>query len=190
MSTTPLTAPGITAKGWKDEPPARTAMYLVDTGIVLELRKAKSAQSDPGLTAWAAGIARQKLFISALNLLELENAAARLGRKDRAAGLLVREWIDKHVMPAFDGRILPVDAKIVRRRGQLPYANTRDGLLAATALEHGLTLVTRRVASFRIGRVKLLNPSGHSLHPAEDDEDWGQGAQTGHLWLKNLYVRA
>ncbi|CAM3785391.1 PIN domain-containing protein [Roseateles saccharophilus] len=165
-------------------------MYLLDTGIVLELRKAKAGQADAGLAAWAAGIARQKLFISALNLLEIENAAARLGRKDRTAGLVVREWIDGHVVPAFDGRVLPVDAAVVRRRAQLPYANTRDGLLAATALEHGLTLVTRRVTSFRAGRVKLLNPSGQSAVPAGDeDEDWGQATQAGHVWLKNLYVR-
>jgi len=166
-------------------------MFLLDTGVVLELRKARAGQSDPGLAAWAAGIARQKLFISALNLLEIESAAARLGRKDRAAGLVVRQWIDNHVMPAFEGRILPVDAAIVRRRAQLPYANTRDGLLAATALEHGLTLVTRKVASFRAGRVKLLNPSGVPVLPAADDEeDWGQATQAGHQWLKNLYVRA
>ena len=166
-------------------------MYLLDTGVVLELRKARAGQSDPGLAAWAGGVARQKLFISALNLLEIENAAARLGRKDRAAGLVVRQWIDDHVMPAFDGRVLPVDAAVVRRRAQLPYANTRDGLLAATALEHGLTFVTRKVSAFRAGRVKVLNPSGYSAQPASDeDEDWGQGAQTGHLWLKNLYTRA
>jgi predicted nucleic acid-binding protein len=165
-------------------------MYLLDTGVVLELRKAKAGQSDPGLAAWAAGIARQKLFISALNLLEIENAAARLGRKDRAAGLVVREWIDHHVMPAFEGRVLPVDANIVRRRAQLPYANTRDGLLAATALEHGLTFVTRKVSAFRSGRVKVLNPSGYSAQPADEEEDWGQATQAGHLWLKNLYVRA
>ena len=166
-------------------------MYLLDTGVVLELRKARVGQSDPGLAAWAAGVARQKLFISALNLLEMESAAARLARKDRAAGLLVRQWIDDRVMPAFDGRVLPVDAAIVRRRAQLPYANTRDGLLAATALEHGLTLVTRKVSAFRAGRVKLLNPSGVSAQPAGDeDEDWGQASQAGHQWLKNLYVRA
>jgi predicted nucleic acid-binding protein len=166
-------------------------MYLLDTGVVLELRKARAGQSDPGLAAWAAGIARQKLFISALNLLEMESAAARLARKDRAAGLLVRQWIDDRVMPAFEGRVLPVDAAIVRRRAQLPYANTRDGLLAATALEHGLTLVTRKVSAFRAGRVKLLNPSGVSAQPAGDeDEDWGQASQAGHQWLKNLYVRA
>ena len=166
-------------------------MYLLDTGVVLELRKARAGHADPGLAAWASTIARQKLFISALTLLEIENAAARLGRKDRAAGLVVRAWIDNHVVPAFEGRVLPVDVAIVRRRAQLPYANTRDGLLAATALEHGLTFVTRKVTAFRAGRVKLLNPSGYSAQPAtEDEEDWGQAAQAGHLWLKNLYVRA
>lgn len=165
-------------------------MFLLDTGIVLELRKARAAQSDAGLMAWAGGIPRQKLFISALNLLEIESAAARLGRKDRAAGLVLRDWIDQRVMPAFEGRVLPVDAAVVRRRAQLPYANTRDGLLAATALEHGLTFVTHRVSAFRTGRVKLLNPSGYIAQPTEDDEDWSQGAQTGHQWLKNLYTRA
>ena len=167
-------------------------MFLLDTAVVLDLRKARTGHSDPGLAAWAATVARQKLFISALNLLEIETAAARLARKDRKAGLIVRDWIDARVAPAFEGRVLPVDAAVVRRRAQLPYANTRDGLLAATALEHGLTFVTRRVAAFRAGRVKLLNPSGQSLQSAapDDDEDWGQGARTGHLWLKNLYVRA
>ena len=165
-------------------------MFLLDTGIVLELRKAKAGASDAGLAAWASGIPRQKLFMSALNLLEIENAAARLGRKDRAAGLAVRDWIDQRVMPAFEGRVLPVGAAVVRRRGQLPYANTRDGLLAATALEHGLTFVTHRISAFRAGRVKLLNPSGYVAPPGDDDEDWSHGAQTGHQWLKNLYTRA
>ncbi len=164
-------------------------MFLLDTGIVLELRKAKATDSDAGLAAWAAALPRQKLFISALNLLEIENAAARLARRDRAAGLVVREWIDNRVMPAFEGRVLPVDAAVVRRRAQLPYANTRDGLLAATALEHGLTFVTHRVSAFRAGRVKLLNPSGYVAPPGDDDEDWAHGAQSGQQWLKNLYVR-
>ncbi|MFO1226906.1 PIN domain-containing protein [Roseateles sp.] len=165
-------------------------MYLLDTGIVLELRKARAPGADQGLAAWAAGIARQRLFLSALSLLEIETAAARLARKDKSAGLAVRDWIDNQVTPAFEGRVLAVDARVVRRRAQLPYANTRDGLLAATALEHGLTFVTHRVTAFRAGRVKLLNPSGFVAQTGDEDEDWGQGTQTSHLWLKNLYVRA
>ncbi len=165
-------------------------MFLLDTGIVLELRKAKAGEADAGLLAWAGGLPRHQLFISALNLLEIETAAARLGRRDRAAGLQVRDWIDSRVMPAFEGRVLPVDAAVVRRRAQLPYANTRDGLLAATALEHGLTFVTHRVSAFRVGRVKLLNPTGYVVPEGDDDENWAHGMQTSHQWLKNLYTRA
>lgn len=165
-------------------------MFLLDTGIVLDLRQARAGQADAGLAGWAAAQPLPRLFLSALSLLELENAAARLGRRDRAAGLVMRDWIDSRVMPAFEGRVLPVDAAVVRRRAQLPYANTRDGLLAATALEQGLTFVTHRVSAFRAGRVKLLNPSGYVAPPGDDDEDWSHGIQSGQQWLKNLYVRA
>jgi len=171
-------------------------MYLLDTGIVLELRQAKASPTDPGLVAWARALPPQSLFISALSLLEIETAAARLARRDRAAGLLLRDWIDQRLAPAFDGRVLAVDAAVVRRRAHLPYTNTRDGLLAATALEHGLTFVTHRIPAFRAGRVKLLNPSGYVAPPGDTDEDWvqgqhtGAGPGTGHQWLKNLYTRA
>jgi predicted nucleic acid-binding protein len=165
-------------------------MYLLDTPVVLELRKAKAGRTDPGLTSWAAGVASQNLFLSALSLLELETGAARLESRDKAAGGALRAWIDAQVMAAFDGRILPVDAAVVRRRGQLAYADARDGLLAATALQHGLTLVTRNISAFRTGRVKLFNPWGYTPDAEEEAEDWGQAARTGPLWLKNLFVRA
>jgi hypothetical protein len=164
-------------------------MFLLDTGVVLELRKAKAGRTDPGLASWAASVSPQTLFISALTLLELENGAARLEAHDKAAGAALREWIGGQVMPAFDGRILAVDAAVVRRRGALPYADGRDGLLAATALEHGLTLVTRNTAAFKAGRVKLFNPWGYTPD-ADEDDDWGAAARTGPLWLKNLFVRA
>jgi len=163
-------------------------MFLLDTPVVLELRKAKAGRTDAGLASWAAGVSPQTLFLSALSLLELENGAARAEGRDKAAGAALRDWIGGQVMPAFDGRVLPVDAAVVRRRGQLPYADGRDGLLAATALEHGLTLVTRNIRAFKAGRVKLFNPWGYAPD-AQDDDDWGQAARTGPLWLKNLFVR-
>ena len=164
-------------------------MFLLDTPIAFELRKARAGRTDPGLVAWAAGVPRQNLFLSALSLLELENAALRLERRDKAAGAVLAGWIDAQLVPAFEGRILPVDAAVVRRRARLGYADSRDGLLAATALEHGLTLVTRNSAAFRTGRVKLFNPWGYSPDAADDDADWGQASRTGPLWLKNLFVR-
>jgi len=165
-------------------------MYLLDTDVVFELRKAKAGRTDAGLAAWAAGVARQNLFISAITLLEFETAIGRLDRKDKdkagAEGL--RAWLDGQVMAAFDGRILPVDAAVVRRRGRLPYADSRDALLAATALEHGLTLVTRTREAFKAGRVKLFNPWGYSPERPEDD-DWGQAARAARPWLRNLFMR-
>ncbi|MEZ0243380.1 MAG: type II toxin-antitoxin system VapC family toxin, partial [Sphingomonas sp.] len=137
-------------------------MYLIDTPIVFELRKAKAGRTDAGLVTWASGVARQNLFVSALTLLELENSAMRQERIDKAAGTALREWIDGPVMRAFEGRILPVDLAVVRRRGQLPYADSRDGLMAATAIEHGLILVTRNPAAFKAGRVKVFNPWGYT----------------------------
>ena len=165
-------------------------MYLLDTAIVFELRAAKAGRTDAGLAAWAAAIPREDMFISALALLELDEDAARTERMDKAAGAALRAWIEGPVMRAFEGRILPVDAAVVRRRAQLPYADARDGLLAATAIEHGLTLVTRNIAAFKAGRVRTFNPWGYAPASSEEDADWRQAARTGSLWLKNLFVRS
>jgi predicted nucleic acid-binding protein len=164
-------------------------MYLLDTPVVLELRKAKAGRTDAGLASWAAGIARQNLLLSALSLLELENTAARAEKQDKSGGQAMRNWIADQVVPAFDGRILPIDAAVVRRRAQLSLADTRDALLAATAIEHGLTLVTRQTAAFKGARVKLFNPWGYTPED-EEDSDWRQAARSGPLWFKNLFVRA
>lgn len=163
-------------------------MYLLDTDTVFELRNAKSGGASPALAAWASGVQRASLFISALTLLELESGAARVERADKAAGTALRTWLDAQVGPAFEGRILPVDAAVVRRRAHLTLPATRDALLAATALEHGLTLVTRDIAAFKAARVKLLNPWDYTPEAA-DDEDWGQAAKSSSLWLRNIFVR-
>lgn len=165
-------------------------MYLLDTQIVLELRRAKAGRTDPGLTNWASGVAPQNLFISALTLLELEAAVERLGRKDKPASAALRAWLDQRVMTAFEGRILPIDAAVASRRARLPFADPRNALLAATAVEHGLTLVTRDVAAFKAGRVKTFNPWGYAPEAPEEDADWRQVAKNGPLWLKNLFIRS
>lgn len=164
-------------------------MYLLDTPVVLELRKAKAGRTDAGLATWAAGVQRQNLFLSALSLLELETTAAKTEKQDKAGGGALRAWIADQVMPAFEGRILAIDAAVVRRRAQLALADTRDALLAATAIEHGLTLVTRQTAAFKGARLKLFNPWGYTPED-EDDADWRQAARSGPVWLKNLFVRA
>lgn len=165
-------------------------MFLLDTPIVYELRKARAGAAEAGLTAWAAGVARERLFLSAISLVELETSAAEAARRDKAAGAMLRGWIDEQLLPAFEGHVLPLDAAVARRRGQLAMAETRDALLAATALEHGLTLVTRNTAAFKGMRVKLFDPRGYTPDAMEDEGDWRDAARTGPLWLKNLFVRA
>jgi predicted nucleic acid-binding protein len=163
-------------------------MHLIDTGVVLELRRAGTGRADPGLVTWASGVARQTLFVSALTLIELDAAASRAGRRDKAVGAAIAAWIDDKVMPAFEGRILAVDAAVARRRRLLAIPDARDALIAATAAAHGLTLVTRDTAAYRGARIKLFNPWGYAPEPA-GDEDWRQAGRTAPLWLRNLFVR-
>lgn len=162
-------------------------MHLLDTPLVIALRNARAGQAEPGLTAWASGIARESLFISAITLHELEECA-RAAQPDRPTGALWRTWIDDHVMRAFDGRVLPVDIAVVRRAALIDRSDSRDGMLAATALEHGLTLATLRPRAFKASRVKTFDPTGFVSSPGVDD--WRQAAQAAPAWIKNLFVRS
>ena len=162
-------------------------MYLLDTPIILDLRNARANQADAGLAAWATGVARERLFLSAISLVELEGMATKARRGDKAAAAGLRAWIDNQVVPAFEGHILPLDAAVARRRGELAISETRDALLAATALEHGLTLVTRNPAAFKGARVKLFDPTGYQ--PKVEEADWRSAARNGPLWLRNLFIR-
>ena len=138
-------------------------MYLLDTNVVSELRKAKSGKADAGVIAWAAGLSASELFLSAISVLELEMGVLLVERRDAAQGAVLRSWLDKHVLPAFAERILPVDTAVARRCARLHVPDPRaerDALIAATALVHDLTVVTRNVGNFEATGVRLLNPWG------------------------------
>ena len=84
-------------------------------------------------------------------------------RRDSNRGELLRQWMNQHVLPAFEGRVLSVDLAVVQRSAALHVPNprpVRDGLIAATALVHGLTVVTRNLADFQHCGVTLINPWG------------------------------
>jgi toxin FitB len=136
-------------------------MFLLDTNVVSELRKVGSGKADALVVAWAESVDAATLSISAMSLLELELGVLRIERRDAPQGAVLRAWLDRQVVPAFSGRILPVDAEIARRCAALHVPDPRaerDMLIAATALIHGLTLVTRNMADFDTTSVKLLNP--------------------------------
>ncbi|MBA5982827.1 type II toxin-antitoxin system VapC family toxin [Pseudomonas sp. MD195_PC81_125] len=133
-------------------------MYLLDTHVISELRK---PQADANVVSWAKGVIAPCLYISAITLKELETGVLRTERRDPAQGKLLRSWLTRHVMPAFEARILPVDAAVALRCASLhvpDQTNESDALIAATALVHGLTVVTRNVEDFRSSGVAVINP--------------------------------
>ena len=166
-------------------------MYLLDTPVIAELRRAKSGRADEHVTRWASNVPAQNLFISVMSLLELEGGIAEVQRKDKVLGTALRSWIDETVPAAFEGRILSVDLAVTKRRSALPFSDgkDRDALLAATALTHGLTLVTRSLSAYRFSKVKLFNPWGYTPEDEDAEADWQDVSRSGPLWLKNLFLR-
>ena len=136
-------------------------MFVLDTNVVSELRKIRLGKADPHVTEWADSVDAGSLYISAITVLELEIGILQLERKDQRQGAALRTWLDTLVLPEFNGRILPVDASIAQRCARLHVSDPcaeRDAFIAATALVHGMTVVTRNLADFEATGVPLLNP--------------------------------
>ena len=136
-------------------------MYLLDTNVVSELRKAGTGQAHPAVTRWAEPIDPIVLHLSVISVMEIEIGILRLARRDSAQAERLRSWLDLQVLTTFEGRILAVDLPVARRCAQLlvpdPKAD-RDAIIAATAHVHGLTVVTRNTADFQATGVALLDP--------------------------------
>jgi predicted nucleic acid-binding protein len=136
-------------------------MLLLDTNVVSELRKVRFGKADARVAAWADSTETSELYVSAITVQELEIGVLRAERRDPAQGAVLRAWMDNHVLPAFSGRILPVDTAVALRSAKLHVPDPspiRDGLIAGTALVHGMTVVTRNVGDFVSTGVPLLNP--------------------------------
>lgn len=136
-------------------------MFVLDTNVVSELRKVRLGKADKHVAKWADSVAATDLYLSAISVQELEIGVQLLERRDAVQGAVFRAWLDNHVLPAFAGRILPVDVEVARRSASLHVPDpkpVRDSLIAATALVHGMTVVTRNVDDFGSSGVMLLNP--------------------------------
>ncbi len=136
-------------------------MYLLDTNVISELRKAASEKCDASVKAWADTRSAKTHYISAISILEIEIGILSISRRDAAQGAVLRAWMDQRVLPTFDDRIIPVDTAIAQRCARLHVPDPqsdRDALIAATALVHGLTVVTRNTDDFAATGVALVNP--------------------------------
>jgi predicted nucleic acid-binding protein len=134
-------------------------MYLVDTNVLSEIRRRHRAH--PNVLKWAESVHIRDLFLSVITILEIETGVLMVRRRDEKQGVILRSWIDESVLPAFKGRILSVDVAVAQCCAGLhvPDPRTeRDALIAATALVHGMKLVTRNIKDFRPMGVDLVNP--------------------------------
>jgi predicted nucleic acid-binding protein len=136
-------------------------MFVLDTNVVSELRKAQSGKADARVVAWARSVPHSSLFLSVISILELEMGVLQVERRDKSQGAILRAWLESHVLPAFHGRVLPVDTGVAQCCARLHVPDPRaerDALIAASALVHGMTVVTRNTGDFKPTGVLLLNP--------------------------------
>ena len=136
-------------------------MYVLDTNVVSELRKVRLGKADANVTAWAESVDASDLFVSVITIMELELGILSIERKDATQGAMLRSWLELHVLPEFSDRTLPVDTAVAQRCARLHVPDKlgeRDGLIAATALVHGMRVVTRNIADFKPTGVSLINP--------------------------------
>lgn len=134
-------------------------MYIVDTNVVSELRK--GTRADRNVHLWDQSVPAEDLYLSAISILEIEVGILLVQRRDREQGAVLRNWMTNQVLPAFVGRILAIDGEVAQRCAALHVPDAkpeRDALIAATALVHGMTVVTRNVNDFRSMGVSVIDP--------------------------------
>lgn len=136
-------------------------MYLLDTNVVSELRKAKAGRCRPSVLRWSVEVGAVPLFISVMTVFEIEKGIRQVELRDSSQALRLRQWLSDNVMVSFERSILAVDQAVALAAAALHVPKTRceaDSLIAATALVHGLTVATRNIKDFQGAGVALLNP--------------------------------
>jgi len=139
-------------------------MYLLDTNVISELRKFETGRADRRVERWSIGKSKTEFYLSSVTILELQMGVLQIMRKDHAQSQVLHAWLHHQVLLNFAGRILPVDADVALECASLHTVKSRsykDSLIAATALVHGLTVVTRNVKDFEPMGCKVLNPWAH-----------------------------
>ena len=134
---------------------------LLDTNVVSELRKTNQPHVNANVVNWSRTYAAFDFCISVMTLMEIEIGVLRLERRDSLQGRSLRGWFENYVLRGFEGRILDIDEKIVRKASLLHVPDPkpdRDAFIGATASAYSLTLATRNVRDFVAMGIDLINP--------------------------------
>jgi predicted nucleic acid-binding protein len=132
--------------------------YLVDTNVISELRK--GGRCHPGVASWFAEVSSEEIYLSVLTMGEIRKGIENIRRRDESAAKTLEAWLGE-LIATHSNRILPVDEAVAEQWGRFNVPDplpVLDGLLAATASVHGLTLVTRNVKDVERTGVACLNP--------------------------------
>ena len=136
-------------------------MYLLDTNVISEWRKVRNGTGNAGVGAWIESKSLDLFYLSVITMMELRLGVVSHMRKDARQAEVYHEWVESLLLKGFGSHILPVDLAIAIRCGELQVPDRRpfrDALIGATALVHGLTVVTRDEKDFSAMGVSLLNP--------------------------------
>lgn len=136
-------------------------MFILDTNVISELRRAGQGKADKNVVSWAKSVDATSLYISVITVLEIEAGILQVERRDTEQAIILRNWFENHVLKAFENRILAIDEVVARRCARLHVPDPkseRDALIAASALVHGMTIVTRNTKDFDQTGAQLFDP--------------------------------
>ena len=135
--------------------------FLLDTNVVSELRKVGDGRADANVVGWLSGHDAGRFYLSAMTVMELDLGIRLAERRDPIQGARLRAWMSGQILPEFAARILPVDTAVALCCAGLHVPDSqpeRDALIAATALVHAMTVVTRNIADFVRTGVPIIDP--------------------------------
>ena len=132
--------------------------YLLDTNVISELRKGESC--DPNVRAWFLPIPVEELFVSVLTIGEIRRGIESIRFRDQPTARVLELWL-RQLVSSYEDRILPVDQEVAERWGEMNVPDplpVMDGLIAATAGVHDLTVATRNTKDVARTGVPFVNP--------------------------------
>lgn len=139
-------------------------MYILDTNVISEMKKDGKGMMNENVKAWIDSVEVSDLYLSVMTLHELEHGIAKLSKKDKVAAEALGNWLKTQVIPAFKGRLLVFDEQSAAISGPMHVPDPIkliDSMIAATAIRHGMIVVTRDIKDFSRTGATLLNPWEH-----------------------------